>query len=846
MQKNKLLLIFILLLIFANWLIPGVRVANDFPWVARSAIAKGLQIPQTWTTRGGNGLGEYAVGTLWSWPLDLIYGVGAKAGLDFAALERLLGVYLALIIGWVGMSKLKNYVASLVYLTSSYFILLVDGGQLSIALAYATFPWCIYLYLSDALLPFVVSVTVLSIFDLRMVYLLCIVVVLNFISQVVFKRELQIRKHLIFGLVTGLFLVGVHSYWLVPTLFARPPSLPFAYTQSAQLIFLDFTKLANGLLMQQPHWFLNVFGKVANLRLEFLLYPTLAFAVLFVKPKKYSVFLWSAVALVGIFLSKGGYVWAFTHIPGFSLFRDSTKFFFLICLAYAFLIGELVERFPKLLYVVVLTVILVNFPVLSGKMTGTFSNPRFLQDYSNLQNYLSQDDKFGRILWVPTRPPLGFTDPNHPVIEGIQIYNNRPFVSRVFGTYEIMNFLRDSPDTTNLLAEAGINYVVLPPLDPYRDELKPDNLVYHQLFEQQLEQAPWAGESRSFGEVKLIQTKKTISLFSLPEKAVLVVGSDNVYPKAEDAALVFAEQQQNSISNLSDLNNFEILLNTKTKLDLALALSSRSFIFPSTWLPSSPQEGGWWKRYSGEFLSFRDFLRQKYGIENQDFDFAGGVAIAEGEKILSVPTHSEAGGLLFARVLTSSAGGTLTFWQGDQKIGTVATAIINPREIKFDVGGNRQVFSNSNYSWAKVGELLDKSLVTVKSSGELNSINALTVLSLNDFNHLMTLPHNNPTVSPTVKPNLEYKEISPTHYSITITGLDHPRLLVFSQSFDPLWQLSGQSPTKTYGFLNGYWITQDGQYQLEFEPQKFVLPGLVVSGVTLTILLGLFILKHKK
>src|SRR3989344_3038336 len=99
-------------------------------------------------------MGEYGILTMWSWPTDFLYGLGGKLGLSFDFLERVLGGLLAIFIGVYALQKLlKKYdieglpafVATLFYLTTTYFILLLDGGQFLIALAYSFMPLAFYL-----------------------------------------------------------------------------------------------------------------------------------------------------------------------------------------------------------------------------------------------------------------------------------------------------------------------------------------------------------------------------------------------------------------------------------------------------------------------------------------------------------------------------------------------------------------------------------------------------------------------------------------------------------------------------------------------------------------------------
>ncbi|MDO8638060.1 MAG: hypothetical protein Q7R43_00675, partial [Candidatus Daviesbacteria bacterium] len=92
--------------------------------------------------------------------------------------------------------------------------------------------------------------------------------------------------------------------------------------------------------------------------------------------------------------------------------------------------------------------------------------------------------------------------------------------------------------------------------------------------------------------------------------------------------------------------------------------------------------------------------------------------------------------------------------------------------------------------------------------------------------------------------DVTYQQINPTKYKVSVNGLKGPAFLVFSESFDKLWKLNNQSSLPVYGFLNGFSIEMDGEYIVEFEPQKYVYPGLVISGI-MTICLSLFFLRQR-
>ena len=69
-----------------------------------------------------------------------------------------------------------------------------------------------------------------------------------------------------------------------------------------------------------------------------------------------------------------------------------------------------------------------------------------------------------------------------------------------------------------------------------------------------------------------------------------------------------------------------------------------------------------------------------------------------------------------------------------------------------------------------------------------------------------------------------------------MSNLNKPSLMIFSQSFDPLWSLNGVAPVKVFSFLNGFPIEKNGTYILEYRPQRFVEIGFLISLASLIIL----------
>jgi hypothetical protein len=909
---DLILFLVLVLFVFKSFLGLGVRVANDFPLVSQESLKTGLYLPQTWSRTGDN-LGEYVVSTLWSWPLDISYAFGASLGLNFSILERIFGALLFLVVGVLSIRRFfqelplgifAKFVGSFLYLTSTFALLLIDGGQFQIALAYAFFPLAFHLILEGIrggskqrfLSGFAVSL--LGFFDIRFVYVLGILLIFKFFYEAFFLEREKVFSYLLSWAKTGFTIifvfVGLNFYWILPAVLVKAPTLPATYQRVTQTSFLSFASFGHSLFMLQPHWYKNVFGKVTPILPEFVLIPILAFLAPILRRKDKTVGFWLLVALVGVFLVKGSnpplagvYPWLFAHIPGFSLFRDPTKFFFLVTLSYSVLIAittdELVRRFNFSFFIAhhslnLISLFLISYslfiirPVWLGKMTGTFSEPIYKEKFEQVNRIIEEDASFGRVFWIPTKAPLGFSSPTHPSIEASRFYQRRPFASGVVGSYETFNFLREAPFMGEIFDVAGIRYIVYPFPDTRREELKQDNIDYYYAFLDQITALPWIERRLSEVPVPLLKVKNSQDHFFLTKNTFLVVGSDGIYNdlaetngfRLSENALVFAEEKP-ELGNVCKENFCRVILYGKEKIDFAATFIDKSrFIFPSQYLdfdPSTnPENAGWWKRETFDFLWMRNFLQQKYGIDSLDFDYGGGYSISEGDnsKFIIHNSKFKSGNVLLARVMKSGRGGRIEFFQGDNKIGEITTKVEKPEKVVIKLTGYKDIpdkfasFDKADFVWSEVGELVGEEPLVVKTSGDINIINAFAIVNKGewlkikesiDTQHIiewnrLSIDEKEDLFSSQTIAKIKYARLSSTHYKVRVEGLDKPTTLAFSENFDSLWRANSLPSVPLYGLINGFYIEKDGEYDIYFSAQRYVLLGVLTSIFFLLFLLA--------
>src|SRR3990167_280414 len=189
--QEKWFFFFIILLIFWKFWLPGERVATDFHLNTQKVDLIQSLIPFSWREVDvADGMGEYTAPILWSQFVHLPFTLLSAIGISNSIHTKLYGL-LVLLTAFFGMSKLLKFyqvnywgqiIGSSVFILNSFFLLLFDGGQLSLALTYALMPSGVLFFveaLQNKNLPsrfkFISTVLLVSIFDLRMIFIYSII-----------------------------------------------------------------------------------------------------------------------------------------------------------------------------------------------------------------------------------------------------------------------------------------------------------------------------------------------------------------------------------------------------------------------------------------------------------------------------------------------------------------------------------------------------------------------------------------------------------------------------------------------------------------------------------------------
>lgn len=483
-----ILLVGVLVFLFRNWFTRGYLTAPDFPFIYPLQLGDFLSLPYAWSHILGNGLGGSTVTTLY---LDTYVHVGTQLlvfmfNIPWNAAYRILFFWPFLVVGtagslYFGFSLFKNKLAaslgSLIYMSNTYVLMLAGGGQVGLMMAYAFVPLVMASFIRRQAFLFTASLVFMLLFDLRFSLLSAValgVYVVFFINR---NEWMGVVK---FCTVPLLIAMGLHSFWLVPTFFAGGLSLPEGFGNVDWLSYLSWAEFSKTFSLLHPNWPENIFGKTYFFQPEFILIPFIAFLPLAIRRKKTREMLVSpnffyVLGLLGAFFAKGanppfGAInsWIFTTIPLMNVFRDPTKFYLLVVIAYSVLlpcsivrIAELVKTYrPKkktyyLVYIVFVLFWLITIrPLLAGTLSGTFGNVHVPDSYTNFAKYVYAEPRFGRTLAVPWRNRFIFQSENHPIIDARDIYQTTEID-------EIMAALR-APNADAKLKALGIQYIVVP------------------------------------------------------------------------------------------------------------------------------------------------------------------------------------------------------------------------------------------------------------------------------------------------------------------------------------------------------------------------------------------------
>lgn len=522
-----------------DWPVFFIQTIRELPWW-----------PQIWSSYNGNGFGQnvaFVLGYKTFFAL-LVKFFTESLHLPWSIVEFIIFFIPFWILAFLSSyvlskhfikQKVFNLLSSVIFATNTYALMLVGGGQMGVALAYAFSPFVFLAYLSLLESPKIRRAVIAG---LLTGLLICIdprIGGIILFTSFIFSLFFFSRKKMGMYCLSVLIALLLNSFWIIPFLFSGTGGLTEAYTGTDMLYFLSFAKLENTIGLLHPNWPENFFGKVGFMRPEFLLLPLIAFSsFLFKTDKKIKVL--GLVALMGIFLSKGvndplGVVYYFLsdHIPAFTMFRDATKWYLMIILAYSILIPLALYKLIEVLYTTkqyaafkfkvsnklkksefikpIIVVVFMLFWSITirqlylGQLTGTFQRKQVPDEYVRLEKLIAKQNTFFRVLWVPQQSRFGYYSNTNPGVATYDLITSHDLSP----TFKYLS----SKTTERFLQESAVRYVIVP-YDPlgeiYLTDRKYDNRVY-KAFMSKMSRVSWLTQDKSFKHIGVFKVQNFLS-----------------------------------------------------------------------------------------------------------------------------------------------------------------------------------------------------------------------------------------------------------------------------------------------------------------------------------------------
>lgn len=854
-KYDKLLFVLALIipsfLVFRSLFLKGSLVWGDAPFFYTENFRELVSKPYVWTARDNDfgGINRF----LFMYPLMFVYGILNKifaVGNDFFVRiyfysPSLLLAFLTplLLTKYLGYGRKVRFFSALIYVFNTYFILLVDGGQLGTILAYSLFPLSILGIRSYIDKPRIgkylfalTTLTLTSLGDPR----ISIVSMFTVFIWIIFEGISVKKLYCLLFTIAGYLLIS--AYWLLPLL--SVPDIQLSTTVSK----LGFYSLLNGLFLFQPHWPGNIFGEVSPPVYYFALIPIFIFGGLLVKKGKKDIII-ALLFLIFVFLTKGEtpplgkpYGFFVSRLPFGYAFRDSSKFFLPLLLFAGILIGRTVEKVNKR-WIAVLAYLYLIFtvnPAIFGKLNFVLSSRSHSKDFSVIYDVLSKEKMFARSLWFPERHPLAYNTSNHPALDAKDLVDERPFASINVGSFDRFNFLHNKQyqEWLNIL---GIKYLIF----------SGDHRVVS-LDEEQREN--WedllsvvAGESQLskeyFGkEVQVYSFSDIKPNIYLVDRLVVVVGGDDVYEKFQgnisNNAFVFAEDGKfypNYLLN-DDLGSVAVVFNNKDEVDLAASFLKDKFIGTD-----ESSHSDWAYYESSEYLLWKYQLLIRE-IETKEYNYNRGISLSteSGEEIeFQLPVADDGNYVVMIRSLSKDPDDVL--------------------EVELDK--DEDVIENSrpgSFKWFVKHLSLGKGTHTLKLTnvGGLHVIGLVGLVPEEDweearvFTEALLDKYDSYSVEEisVINDGSNWKEIAVEKVNpvkFILKSSDQTGWVIFTDRYHQSWKLrdegsSGQS-VPVYSMINGFYLPDvETEYELVFVGQKYVKTGGIVTIISIVTLLIIY------
>ncbi len=782
------------LFVFKSLFFPGPLAWGDAPHFYPEEIRQLVGEPLAWDSRGNSFGGINSL--IFIWPLMFIYGLIGNNDLAVRILFyfpsiMLAGLGIYFLTRYLKFAPVVSFFSVLVYLINTYYLLLIDGGQAGVALAYGLFP-LILLFLrkfldGPNLKSFFLSLMFLVLGGIADPRVTMIAIVTIFFWQALEQKFTS----LIYLLPLIISWLGINMYWLYPLF--KNGDVGLAIVSGAVKL-----KWYYPLALFSPHWPQNLFGQVSRPPFYFVGIPILILlGGILNKEKKFLI-----LFLIFMFLSFGA-------LPLGTAFRDSTKFFMPLILFGGILIGQALEKRSIILHLIsYIYILFLVYPGLIGKMNFVLSNRPQPSGYERIYEKLKADNGFYRSVWFPERHPMTYETDANPALDARDLVRFWPFAS-LNASEDVFNFLNNE-NFIEWLRVLGVRNLILSDNPREISKSTEDKKSWDTILRlvdgnKNLTKTDWGVG------VPIYTIEKSYPRFYTVDTLTIVVGSFLSERPRVPAVYLEDGKWNPKILQGKDPASVKIFFNGKNKTDLAMSFLQKYFISPEQALKNE------WAVYSKD-----QNLKYKYellirGVKFTDFDYAKGLAFStqKSEKMEFKFEVPESGEYVFAkRIMIPSEGQSSFKWE---------TTSLNLQK-----GDYAQVIENNS-------DLQILNVVALVPKSEFNAAFGLADAFLTTFSETKLEEIKTVEIE-----SLKVNKVGSLRYSLENKGKNF--WVIYNEKYDSQWKLKrGRDyfeSVPVFSMINGFYIKNDWRdLGVEFKGQEVVRWGIYWSAVSILALL---------
>ena len=499
LEKYLIIVFFIQALLYRGWIFSTGPITQG-DWLFHTDSALETIRANYFNAWYPDGLGKVSIDLSQALSYSLYGYVYQLFDLSYWFSERLIHIAPILIITPVGIAlvlrkyyDLNNFHKLIVvtfYCFNTYFLIL-SSGHLTLMAGFAFGPFLFYYiknltnkYSHADLSKFLVFSTICISYEIRAFYVSMIPVAIYLLFEFLTNRKtLQVVSFTRIGLGL-LLLVFLNLFWILPVFLSG--SLNNNEILGRSLFGDQFWSLKYAITLKHPFWSINGPETFIAQPIEPIRYIFIASLLFFVvsiqgkKLNKQSLYLIS-LFIVGIFLVKQSdapfgefYNWAYLNIPGFSAFREASKFYYLVALSTALLLAHLLGQklgtkfykygtYSVTTLAIIITVINI-IPLVKGPGFDLLIPKSRPSSYVKLEQILKSEG-FYRTFWIPKNSRWADYNFTHPRVDAIKIVDDFQQSQQGSTLYSQIYSLVQSSLIKPNLENSSVKYVIVPSLD---------------------------------------------------------------------------------------------------------------------------------------------------------------------------------------------------------------------------------------------------------------------------------------------------------------------------------------------------------------------------------------------